>query len=144
MASGDWHDAVRYEMLRRLGYFVTESSEHFAEYTPFFLKDGRPDLIERFKIPVREYVRRCEEQIAEWEELRRRLEDPEHPHWKFPRSDEYAPQIIHSIATGTERVRVRQRAELQGLIDNLPSAAARSKYRPQLGATGGVTPHKSL
>ena len=57
---------VRYEMLTRLGYFVTESSEHFAEYTPWFIKDGRPDLIEKFGIPLDEYPKRCIEQIARW------------------------------------------------------------------------------
>jgi alpha-galactosidase len=57
---------VRYEMLRRLGYLVTESSEHFSEYVPWFIKRGRPDLIERFNIPLDEYPRRCERQIAAW------------------------------------------------------------------------------
>src|SRR5262249_46269823 len=57
---------VRYEMLIRLGYFVTESSEHFAEYTPWFIKDGRPDLIEKFGIPLDEYPRRCIAQIERW------------------------------------------------------------------------------
>ena len=57
---------VRYEMLTRLGYFVTESSEHFAEYTPYFIKDGREDLIEKFGIPLDEYPKRCVEQIARW------------------------------------------------------------------------------
>lgn len=136
---GEWDlpDAVRYEMLRRLGYFVTESSEHFAEYTPYFLKRGRPELIERFKIPVREYVRRCEEQIAEWEELRRRLEDPEYP-LEVPASDEYAPQIIHSIATGTERT-VYVNVPNAGLIDNLPSGC--TVEVPATVRAGGVTPH---
>ena len=55
---------VRYEMLTRLGYFVTESSEHFAEYTPYFIKEGREDLIEKFGIPLDEYPKRCVEQIA--------------------------------------------------------------------------------
>ena len=55
---------VRYEMLTRLGYFVTESSEHFAEYTPYFIKEGREDLIEKFGIPLDEYLKRCVEQIA--------------------------------------------------------------------------------
>ena len=50
-----------------LGYFVTESSEHFAEYVPWFIKPDRPDLIERFNIPLDEYPRRCERQIAEWD-----------------------------------------------------------------------------
>ena len=53
-------------MLTRLGYFVTESSEHFAEYTPYFIKEGREDLIEKFGIPLDEYPKRCVEQIADW------------------------------------------------------------------------------
>ena len=65
---------VRYEVLRHLGYFVTESSEHFAEYVPWFIKAARPDLVERFNIPLDEYPRRCEAQIAEWETLRARLQ----------------------------------------------------------------------
>jgi alpha-galactosidase len=67
-------DRVRFEMLRRLGYFVTESSEHFSEYTPWFIKRDRPDLIERFNIPLDEYPRRCERQIADWDEMRAALE----------------------------------------------------------------------
>ena len=65
---------VRYEMLRHFGYFVTESSEHFAEYVPWFVKRDRPDLIDRFNVPLDEYPRRCEEQIAGWEAERARLE----------------------------------------------------------------------
>ena len=57
----------------RLGYFVTESSEHFTEYTPWFIKRDRPDLIDRYNIPLDEYPARCEEQIAEWGELRSAL-----------------------------------------------------------------------
>jgi alpha-galactosidase len=66
---------VRFEMLKRLGYFVTESSEHFSEYVPWFIKRDRPDLIDRFNIPLDEYPRRCESQIAEWGGLRTALED---------------------------------------------------------------------
>ena len=55
---------VRYEMLNRLGYFVTESSEHFSEYVPYFIKDGRPDLIEKFQVPLDEYPKRCIEQVS--------------------------------------------------------------------------------
>jgi alpha-galactosidase len=72
----EWNK-VRYEMFRRLGYFVTESSEHFAEYTPWFIKRDRPELIEQFNIPLDEYIRRCEVQIAEWGEMRAALESPE-------------------------------------------------------------------
>ena len=112
-------DAVRYEMLRRLGYFVTESSEHFAEYTPYFLKRGRPDLVERFEVPVREYVRRCKNQIGEWDELRTRLESGVEL-MELPRSNEFAPQIIHSLETGKER-EVYVNVPNHGLIDNLPT-----------------------
>ena len=53
------HEKVRYEILNRLGYFVTESSEHFAEYVPWFIKPGRKDLIDKYKIPIDEYIDRC-------------------------------------------------------------------------------------
>jgi alpha-galactosidase len=65
---------VRYEMFQRLGYFVTESSEHFAEYVPWFMKRDRPDLIEQFNIPIDEYIRRCEMQTAGWELMKDKLE----------------------------------------------------------------------
>jgi alpha-galactosidase len=68
---------VRYEVFRRLGYFVTESSEHFSEYTPWFIKRDRPDLIERFNIPLDEYIRRCEMQLAGWEFVQYKLDHPE-------------------------------------------------------------------
>ena len=112
-------DAVRYEMMRRLGYFVTESSEHFAEYTPYFLKQGRSDLIERYGIPVREYMRRCENQTAEWDELRVRLESGVDL-MELPETNEFAPQIIHSLETGEER-EVYVNVPNHGLIDNLPT-----------------------
>ncbi len=69
---------VRYEMLTRLGYFVTESSEHFAEYTPYFIKEGREDLIEKFGIPLDEYPKRCIEQIERWKDAGRGLPHGRH------------------------------------------------------------------
>ena len=73
------YNRVRYEMFKRLGYFVTESSEHFSEYVPWFIKRDRPDLIEEFNVPLDEYITRCETQIAEWKDMRVALEssDPE-------------------------------------------------------------------
>lgn len=68
---------VRYEMLMRLGYFVTESSEHFAEYVPWFIKRDRPDLIEKFNVPLDEYIRRCEIQLAGWEFVQHKIDHPE-------------------------------------------------------------------
>ncbi len=67
---------VRYEVFKHLGFFVTESSEHFSEYVPWFIKCDRPDLIERFNIPLDEYLRRCEVQNAIWDVMRARLENP--------------------------------------------------------------------
>jgi alpha-galactosidase len=109
---------VRYEVLRRLGYFVTESSEHFAEYVPWFIKRDRPDLIESLNIPLDEYPRRCVSQIASWEEERKKLEGdgPIEVH----RSFEYAATIIRSIETGKPRV-VYGNVANENLIDDLPN-----------------------
>ena len=89
---------VRYEALRHLGYFVTESSEHFAEYVPWFIKAARPDLVERFNIPLDEYPRRCEAQIAEWEALRARLRNGGAV--ETAPSVEYGADIIRACETG--------------------------------------------
>ena len=109
---------VRYEALARLGYFVTESSEHFAEYVPWFIKRDRPDLIKRFNIPLDEYPRRCEALIAGWESLRGYMEDPEAP-IHVERTHEYGAYIIHSLETGTPRV-IYGNVPNHRLIDNLP------------------------
>jgi alpha-galactosidase len=109
---------VRYEVLRHLGYFVTESSEHFAEYVPWFIKRDRPDLIDRFNIPLDEYPRRCVAQIAGWEAERERLERGEA--MEVQRSFEYASTIIRCIETGKPRV-VYGNVPNHGLIDDLPA-----------------------
>jgi alpha-galactosidase len=109
---------VRYEALRRLGYFPTESSEHFAEYVPWFIKRGRADLVERFAVPLDEYPRRCEEQIAGWAALRARLADPSIP-LEVERSVEYAADIIVARETGRP-ARVYGNVVNDGLIDDLP------------------------
>jgi alpha-galactosidase len=113
----DWN-RVRYEMFKRLGYFVTESSEHFSEYTPWFIKRDRPDLIEEFNIPLDEYIRRCEVQIEGWEALRKYLEDPKST-IEVERSHEYGSLIIHSLETGQNRV-VYGNVANNDLISNLP------------------------
>lgn len=108
---------VRYEVFKHFGYFVTESSEHFSEYVPWFIKRDRPDLIDQFNIPLDEYIRRCEAQIAGWQEMRARLEaglDIE-----VRRSHEYGSLIIHSMETGQPRV-IYGNVPNEGLIDNLP------------------------
>jgi alpha-galactosidase len=112
-------DHVRYEVLRRTGYFVTESSEHFSEYVPWFIKRDRSDLIEQYEIPIDEYIRRCEDQIAEWESERVALERGELDEVRYERSQEYGSLIIHSMETGEPRV-VYGNVANHGLIDNLP------------------------
>ncbi len=131
-------DAVRYEMFERLGYFVTESSEHFSEYVPYFIKDGRADLLERFGVPLDEYPRRCERQIAAWETMRAELTDPDVELDVTP-SVEYGAGIIHSIETGTPRV-VYGNVANDGLIDNLPDSACVEV--PCLVDANGVQPTK--
>jgi alpha-galactosidase len=112
------HNRVRYELLKHFGYFVTESSEHFAEYVPWFIKAGRWDLIERFNIPLDEYPRRCEAQIAGWEALRERVEAGEE--LAVARSQEYGADIIRACETG-ERFEFNGNVPNRGLIDNLPA-----------------------
>jgi alpha-galactosidase len=114
------HNRVRYEMLKRTGYFVTESSEHFAEYVPWFIKRDRPDLIDEFNIPLDEYPRRCERQIARWESMREEYEGDAPIEHK--RSHEYASRIILGKVTGAPQV-IYGNFPNHGLIDNLPEAA---------------------
>jgi alpha-galactosidase len=110
---------VRYDLFSRLGYFVTESSEHFSEYGPWFIKRGREDLIKKFNIPLDEYPRRCESQLARWEKLRDDLERSDQP-LEVRRSVEYGSLIIHSLETGIPRV-VYGNVANHNLIDNLPA-----------------------
>ena len=112
-------DKVRYEIFRRLGYFVRESSEHFAEYVPWFIKGHRPDLIERYDVPLDEYPRRCKWRIATWEQQLAELERGDEP-LELDRQTDYGPHIIHSIVTGQPRT-VYCNVPNHGLIDNLPA-----------------------
>ena len=112
-------DHVRYEVFRRTGYFVTESSEHFSEYVPWFIKRDRSDLIEQYEVPLDEYMRRCEDQLAEWESEKAALERGELNEERYERSHEYGSLIIHSMETGQPRI-VYGNVSNYGLIDNLP------------------------
>jgi len=111
-------DPVRFELFKRLGYFVTESSEHNAEYNPYFIRRDRPELIDRFSIPIDEYINRCYAQNFWWEMMRLQLLDgtadidPE-------LSGEYAALIIHSMETNTPRV-IYGNVLNNNLITNLP------------------------
>ena len=160
----DWN-RVRYDILTRLGYFVTESSEHFAEYVPWFIKRDRPDLIERFNVPLDEYIRRCEGQMAMWNVMQERMEDPDvsieevTPQmlesarkmlettvmpaelvaeiFQTKPSGEYAPLMIHSMETGIARVAYGN-VPNHGLIDNLPAGC--TVEVPCVADSNGVRP----
>jgi alpha-galactosidase len=110
-------DRVRFDVLKRLGHFVTESSEHFSEYTPWYIKASRPDLIAALNIPLDEYIRRCEEQIAGWQDLRRELEGGKQ--MEVICSQEYAASIINGVVTGQPAL-IYGNVPNAGLIENLP------------------------
>jgi alpha-galactosidase len=131
---------VRYELLRHFGYFVTESSEHFAEYVPWFIKDGREDLIERFGIPLDEYPRRSERQLADWDALRARLEAGDIS-MGVERSAEYGSDIINACETGAPFAfngNVPNRHGDGLLIDNLPADCCVEV--PCVAGAGGIGP----
>jgi alpha-galactosidase len=109
---------VRIELYRRLGYFPTESSEHSAEYLPWFMRHD--DQIEHFRIPVDEYIRRSLENIDEYEQTRARLAAGE-PLELTPEG-ELAPRYIHAMVTGRSRIE-HGNVPNDGLIDNLPNRA---------------------
>ncbi|HCE3675027.1 TPA: alpha-glucosidase/alpha-galactosidase [Vibrio parahaemolyticus] len=116
--NGHCENLVRYEMFKKLGYFVTESSEHFAEYTPYFIKPNRPDLIERYKVPLDEYPKRCVEQISQWKTELEAFKNADQISVK--QSNEYASTIINSIWTGRPSV-IYGNVKNEDLIDNLPT-----------------------
>ncbi len=108
---------VRYEVMKRLGYFVTESSEHFAEYVPWFIKSWRPEVAGNFRIPLDEYLTRCEEQIKRWETQSREFREAERIN--VSKSREYASEIADSIWTGRPSV-IYGNVRNEGLIESLP------------------------
>ena len=113
-------DMVRLEIMKRFGYYVTESSEHNAEYMPFFIKDKYPELIERFNIPLDEYPRRCVSQIERWEKQRDEL--TKDPHLSHTRSREYASRIMEAMETN-QPFKFGGNVLNTGLITNLPQNA---------------------
>lgn len=115
------NDMVRYEIMKRFGYYVTESSEHNAEYMPYFIKDKYPELIERFNIPLDEYPRRCVNQIEKWTQMRKDL--VEKHDLTHERSKEYASHIMEAMETN-QPYKFGGNVLNTGLIPNLPAEAA--------------------
>ena len=119
-SEGKHYDMVRLELMRRFGYYLTESSEHSSEYTPYFIKKNYPELIGRYCIPLDEYPRRCIRQIDEWK--KRGCELTSNPYLSHVRSREYASRIMEAMETDRP-VRIGGNVLNSGLIDNLPSSA---------------------
>ena len=115
------NDLVRNEMMHRFGYYITESSEHTSEYTPWFIKSTHPELIDRFNIPLDEYPRRCINQIEGWKKQREEVVlDHKLEHKK---SHEFAAYIIEAMLTD-KPYRVHGNVlNTGGLISNLPRNA---------------------
>lgn len=114
-------DMVRYEIMKRFGYYVTESSEHNAEYMPYFIKDKYPELIEKFNIPLDEYPRRCVKQIADWKARGHELTN--NPNLTHERSTEYASYIMEAMETNRPCKIGGNVLNTGGLIPNLPREA---------------------
>ena len=115
----DHHDLVRYEYIRRLGYYCTESSEHNAEYNNFFIKAKYPELIERYNIPLDEYPRRCINQIENWKKDREKYLHDDVTH---TRTTEYASYKMEAIVTDIP-YKIGGNVINNGLIPNLPAEA---------------------
>ncbi len=128
-------DMVRFEIMKRFGYYLTESSEHNAEYMPWFIKDRYPELIERFNIPLDEYPRRCVQQIKDWETRRQELTD--NPHLSHTRTNEYGSYIMEAMELNRP-YKIGGNVLNFGLIDNLPREACVEV--PCLVDASGITP----
>lgn len=111
-------DMVRFEMMKRFGYYITESSEHSSEYYPYFIKKNYPELIKKFNIPLDEYPRRCVIQLEQWRDTAEQL--VHNADLQHTKSHEYAAGIIEALETG-KSFSFAGNVMNTGLIDNLPS-----------------------
>jgi alpha-galactosidase len=127
---------VRVEIFRRIGFYPTETSEHSSEYLSWFLRDDAQ--IERFRLQPLEYLGISEANLAEFHAAQAALETgAELELMDGSDAAEYAPQIIHSMLTGTPR-EIHANVVNRGLIDNLPQGAVVEV--PASVGPGGVTP----
>ncbi len=113
-------DMVRFEYIKRLGYYCTESSEHNAEYNPLFIKNRYPQLIEQYNIPLDEYPRRCIQQIAQWDEERQNIQNQ--GTIGHERSREYASHIMEAVVADTP-YKINGNVLNTSLIENLSQDA---------------------
>jgi len=113
-------DMIRIEMMNRFGYYVTESSEHNAEYQPYWIKSRYPELIDEWNIPLDEYPRRCIKLLADWKKQYGELRND--PHLGHELSYEYGSGIIEAIVTD-KPYQIGGNVMNRGFIPNLPSNA---------------------
>lgn len=111
---------VRIALMQNFGYYITESSEHNAEYMPYWIKKQYPGLIEEFNIPLDEYPRRCVNQIANWKKNSKELVN--NPKLSHVRSHEYGSIIMNAITSNTP-AQIGGNVLNRGLIRNLPEEA---------------------
>ena len=134
--AGEKHNnMVRLDYIDKFGYYCTESSEHNAEYNPFYIKAGRDDLIEKFNIPLDEYPRRCINQLAAWQKQKEEILNGGNV--QHTRSHEYASRIMEAIWTNTP-YKIGGNILNNGCISNLPREACVEV--PCLVDRNGVTP----
>lgn len=117
----DFYDCVRLDYINRFNYYVTESSEHNAEYNMFYIKDKNPDMIKKFNIPLDEYPRRCINQINNWNKQREELLNSHKI--THERTHEYASYIMDAIVTNKTFAIGGNVLNTNHLIDNLPEDA---------------------
>lgn len=129
-------DMVRYELMDKFGYYVTESSEHNAEYHPYFIKSRYPELIEKYNIPLDEYLYRCERQIEDWETMREEL--VHNQQLTHTRSREYGSRIMEAIETNVPFKFGGNVLNTGGMIANLPEKAC--VEIPCVADRSGITP----
>lgn len=115
------HDMVRFELMDKFSYYVTESSEHNAEYHPYFIKSNYPELIDQLNIPLDEYPRRCVNQINGWEKMRADVVN--NGALTHKRTHEYGSYIIEAMETDHVIKIGGNVLNTHGLIDNLPKNA---------------------
>ena len=121
MADPEANDKVRMDYINHFGYYCTESSEHNAEYNPFYIKSKYPELIDRYNIPLDEYPRRCVDQVEKWEkEYQDILQNGIKTH---TRSSEYASGIMEAIVTNKPFEIGGNVLNTGHLITNLPANA---------------------
>lgn len=130
------HDMVRFELMERFGYYVTESSEHNAEYHPYFIKKNYPELIQDYNIPIDEYLRRCENQIDRWKKQREVLVG--NPNVTHNRTHEYGSYIMEAMETDKPIKIGGNVLNTGGLISNLPTKACVEV--PCLVDASGISP----